>query len=60
MPFRPSDEDEVRRRAGVLLLACDSLLREIKRAGAPDGDWRVSALRRLRRALLRDLESSAA
>jgi hypothetical protein len=60
MPFRPSDEDEKRRRAGVLLLACEAMLRDMRRAGAADTDWRVSALRRLRQSLVHDLESSAA
>ena len=60
MPFRPSDEDEKRRRAGVLLLACDTLLRDMRRMGAPEGDWQMSALRRLRKSLVQQLESSTA
>jgi hypothetical protein len=59
MPSRPSDEEEVRRRAGVLLLACDTLLRDLRRA-YPDGDWRVDALRRLRRTLIDRADSSTA
>jgi hypothetical protein len=60
MPSRPSDEDERRRRAGVLLLACEELMREMRRAGTADSDWRVGVLRRLRKSLVHDLESSTA
>ena len=58
--FSPSDEDEERRRAGVLLLACETLLRDMRRAGAADTDWRVSVLQRLRQSLIHDLGSSTA
>jgi hypothetical protein len=44
----------------VLLLACDTLLRDIRRTGAPEGDWRVGVLQRLRRSLIRDLDCSTA
>jgi hypothetical protein len=60
MPSRPSDGDENHRRAGVLLLACEELLRDMRRAGAPDSDWRIGVLRRLRKSLIHQMDSSTA
>ena len=56
----PSDEEDERRRAGVLLIACETLLHDMRCAGAAESDWRMGVLRRLRRSLIHDLESSTA
>jgi hypothetical protein len=43
-----------------LLLACEAQLRDIRRAGVADTDWRVSVLRQLRQSLIHGLRSSTA
>ena len=44
----------MRRRQGVLLLACDTLLQDVRRAGR-DGDWRIAVLQQLRRSIAREM-----
>ena len=51
MPFDPSDEEEgARRRAEIVVRACDELLGEIRAHGGPDGQWKIEVLESLRRS----------
>lgn len=56
MTARPSDEEAIRRRQGVLLLACDTLLQDVRRARRDD-DWRVAVLQQLHRSLTKELRA---
>jgi hypothetical protein len=59
MPSRPSDEEKTQRRTGVLPLACDALLRDVRRANS-DGGRHLGAPRRFRRSLIEGAGSSTA
>jgi hypothetical protein len=59
MPSRLSDEEKTQRRTGVLLRACEALLRAARRAKS-DGDRHLDALRRFRRSLIEGAGSSTA
>ena len=54
MIARPSDEEAIRRRQGLLLLACETLLQDVRRTGR-DGDWRIEVLQQLRRSIAREM-----
>jgi hypothetical protein len=52
MPFEPSDEEAIRRRRGILLLACEQLLLEKSESSSGDREWELEVLRRLRSSLM--------
>jgi|tagenome__1003787_1003787.scaffolds.fasta_scaffold17764535_1 hypothetical protein len=56
MDARPSDEETIRRSQAVLLLACDTLLQDLRRT-ARDGDWQTAVLQQLHRTLTRELRA---
>jgi hypothetical protein len=58
MTERPSDEETIRRDQGVLLLACDTLLQDVRSAVRAD-DWRVAVLQQLHRSLTEELRSES-
>jgi hypothetical protein len=53
----PSDQEKIKRRQGVLLLACDTLLEDLRRARRDGDDWRVAVLQQLHRSLTEELRA---
>ena len=51
MPFDPSGEEVKRRRAEIMVRACDELINELRAAGGPDADWQIQALESLRHSV---------
>jgi hypothetical protein len=43
----------------VLLLACDALLQDVRRARRDGDDWRVAVLQELHRSLTRELRAES-
>jgi hypothetical protein len=55
---RPSDEETIRRRQGLLLLACDTLLEDVRR-DRRDQDWRIQVLRELHRTITKEMRTGS-
>jgi hypothetical protein len=53
---RPSEDEAIRRRQGVLLLACDAHLQDVRRARR-DGDWRIAAPQQLHRSIIAEMRA---
>lgn len=50
---RPSDEEVIGRPRGVLLLACEAMLAQVRGSDDPDRDWKLEVLRSLKASLQR-------